>query len=113
MKPTDEERREVAEKLRAKLRERDRPGVFVPRGIEPFALLLMEDIAACLPSDDSMFAVLADLIEPAPERTCRDLGGEDGTVFEHYDFGCSECGFASCAVDARFCPECGARVTVE
>lgn len=48
-----------------------------------------------------------------PERTCRDLGGEDGTVFEHYDFGCSECGFASCAVDARFCPECGARVTVE
>ena len=48
-----------------------------------------------------------------PERTCRDLSGEDGTVFEYYDFGCSECGFASCAVDAKFCPECGARVVAE
>lgn len=83
MKPTNEERREVAAKLR-RLAERHEGVLY-----------------------------LADLVEPEPERTCRDLGGEDGTVFEHYDFGCSECGFASCAVDARFCPECGARVTVE
>ena len=83
MKPTNEERREVAAKLR-RLAERHEGVLY-----------------------------LADLVEPEPERTCRDLGGEDGTVFEHYDFGCSECGFASCAVDAKFCSECGARVTVE
>lgn len=123
MKPTDEERREVAEKLRAKLRERDRPGVFVPRGIEPFALLLMEDIAACLPSDDSMFAVLADLIEPEPERTCRNeadaLNEREG--FETYSFVCSECGYNELKKDAdrvlclrlfdlNYCRMCGSKV---
>lgn len=74
MKPTNEERREVAAKLR-RLAERH-------EGVPWF---LIEKYLG-LVSDEGFVA---------------------GSVFT------SECGFASCAVDAKFCPECGARVTVE
>ena len=46
------------------------------------------------------------------ERTCRDLGGEGGTVFEGYDFGCSECGYACDLPQPSHCPNCGAKVVV-
>ena len=111
MKPTDEERREVA----SEMRQRGYEGYYFVVTIVALELGIdFDDYGVDYDSfSEDAWNRLADLIEPAPERTCRDLGGEDGTVFEHYDFGCSECGFASCAVDAKFCPECGARVTVE
>lgn len=53
-------------------------------------------------------ARLADLIEPAPERTCRLVeDGENRTA-------CSECGASYlCMSDASFCPDCGAKVVGE
>lgn len=51
-----------------------------------------------------------DTVRYVPERTCRNLGGEDGTNFEHYDFGCSECGFAADVAEPVYCPNCGAKV---
>ena len=53
---------------------------------------------------------LADLIEPEPERTCQNLGREEGTIFELYDFGCSECGFGCDVCEPNYCPNCGAKV---
>lgn len=47
------------------------------------------------------------------QKTCRNLGGEEGTNFEHYDFGCSACGLASDICEPNFCPNCGARVVEE
>lgn len=45
-----------------------------------------------------------------PERTCRDIGGTDGTNAEHYDFGCSACGYCCDLPEPDYCPGCGARV---
>lgn len=44
------------------------------------------------------------------ERTCRDLGGEEGTNGEGYDFACSLCGYCCDLPQPNFCPSCGARV---
>ena len=53
---------------------------------------------------------LADFIEPEPERTCRNLGGEEGTNYELYDFGCSLCGYCADITDPNYCPHCRAKV---
>lgn len=64
---------------------------------------------------------LADLIEPEPERTCRDVGGNDKFV-------CSECSASldyegrwdeptywvdDVAAAVEYCPSCGARVVYD
>ena len=64
---------------------------------------------------------LADLIEPEPERTCRDVGDGDKFV-------CSKCGASfdyegrwdeptfwvdDVAAAVEYCPNCGARVVYE
>ena len=44
---------------------------------------------------------------PEARRTCRDLGGYEGTNYEGYDFACGYC----CDLpQPRYCPWCGARV---
>ena len=48
-----------------------------------------------------------------PVRTCHDLGGEEGTNFEGYDFGCSECGYVCDLPQPNYCPNCGAMVVGE
>ena len=58
---------------------------------------------------------LADLIEPEPERTCRNT-----TRHPHYGFECSECKWSAyepndygndvCFDDFNYCPNCGAKV---
>ena len=58
---------------------------------------------------------LADLIEPEPERTCRNT-----TRHHHYGFECSECKWSAyepndygndvCFDDFNYCPNCGAKV---
>ena len=44
------------------------------------------------------------------ERTCLDIGGEDGTNGELYDFACSACGYCCDLPDPGYCPGCGAKV---
>ena len=56
---------------------------------------------------ENIIARLADLID---RPTCKNIGGEDGTNGEYYDFFCSVCGFASGVTDPKYCPNCGAEV---
>lgn len=110
----DEERREVAAKLRAKHRERNRPGVFVPQDAGMQVWDYLRDLEECLPDGDSAFTVLADLIEPEPERTCRIVGAHTAHASTHLrKVGrCSDCG-ELIETDHRHCFNCGAKVVAE
>jgi DNA-directed RNA polymerase subunit RPC12/RpoP len=109
--PTNEERREVAEKLREKHYERQ--GTFEPQSMEIQALNRLDDLLDCLPKRRNLFLDLADLIEPE-ERTCR-----NESCYWHL-FRCSNCG---CEVEGgdeyghnsnhgsfNYCPNCGDKV---
>lgn len=105
MTVTNEERCEVAENLRTMT-------VCGCKYKEQFYELLEE---AVMPewefhSFDTVADRLADLIEPKPERTCHNFGGEEGTNGEYYDFACSTCGYCCDLPEPNFCPYCGARV---
>ena len=41
---------------------------------------------------------------------CLDCGGLEGTNYEGYDFGCSECGFCCDICEPNYCPNCGRKV---
>lgn len=104
MKPTDEERREAARKLRESRSFVDGLGRC---GMTQNVLDTFERILECVGYETgNVFDFLADLVEPAPERTCRLVeDGENRTA-------CSECGASYlCMSDASFCPDCGAKVT--
>ena len=47
------------------------------------------------------------------ERTCRNLGGEEGTNYELYDFACSYCGYCADITEPNYCPYCRAKVVEE
>lgn len=100
---SDEERREVAERLRnASARRGDAPWM-----VEDLMLALgfrcYED------GEDQLFDRLADLIEPAPERTCRYVWDEIQRAWK-----CSECGgLEPVCDDPKYCIDCGARVVDE
>lgn len=109
MKPTNEERREVAERLR-NMTCRD------CRYAEQFYELLKETVMNVwdFHEFDDVADRLAGLIEPEPERTCRDEGTSA--------FRCGRCGaFALrdaitdlCGpIPIRYCPNCGAKVVDE
>ena len=119
-KPTNEERREVAERLR-NMTCRD------CRYAEQFYELLKETVMNVwdFHEFDDVADRLADLIEPEPERTCRKLppfnSGDRYTLTAKYASGfeysetlayarCSECGTHFCD-DFAYCPKCGAKVT--
>ena len=53
---------------------------------------------------------LADLVD---RPTCRNIGGEEGTNGEHYDFFCTACGYAASVTEPNYCPNCGAEVVHE
>ena len=117
-KPTNEERREVAARLRS----------MCARGCcyaEQFYDLLNEIVmdAWDFSNFEDTADRLADLIEPGPEWTCRKLpplnSGDRYTLTLKYASGleysetlayarCSECGTHFCA-DFAYCPECGAK----
>lgn len=128
--PTNEERREVARKLREKQSERNRPDVFVPQSMGVMAEILYEDLISCVPNRGNIFLALADLIEPEPERTCN-------VIFRSHELSqtqtalvksCSGCGFEfgteikntfpfevtinSISIP-NYCPNCGAEVIQE
>lgn len=106
--PTNDERREVAVKLRD----------MACRANPSWPALM--DLLKC-PGRAVAVQYLADLIEPEPERTCRNIASEADREWGN-PFICSECGadphdaesyycgFSSGEHDWRFCPSCGAKV---
>lgn len=106
--PTNDERREVAARLREKYREKYCPGVWQVQSVNDQIWMYLKDLEACLPDGYSAFNVLADLIEPEPERTCRNIS----TV--PCKFACSECHQSWRKANGNgafaYCPNCGAKV---
>lgn len=120
--PTDEDRREVAAKLRELVADWFDDGEFYDRGE-------VEDVLGLATDDGAWYEAagvrrLADLIEPE-ERTCRNTAGKP--FAGHRMFSCSECG-AYLEVDGgadanlfaggerpmpHYCPNCGAKVVDE
>lgn len=116
MKPTNDERREVAAKLRELAQDSARCG---DDGVgERACRVLLGPRVDLLDVVDAHFplAHLADLIEPQ-ERTCHavriavpfDPRDFPDDLVEVYQFRCSECSVLL-EDDWRFCPNCGARV---
>lgn len=107
--PTNEERREVARKLREKQSERNRPDVFMPQSMGVMAEILYEDLISCVPNRGNIFLALADLIEPEPERTCRKVPGR--MRYGERKPKCSECGYSLGDPRWFYCPKCGGKIT--
>lgn len=68
MRFTDDERRAVAARLREKHRERTSPLLMEPQDVDMQAFGYLRDLASCVPDGKSLFAVLADLVEPSCDR---------------------------------------------
>ena len=105
---TNDERREVAANIRnaansAKDDLQDNPNY------SAFAVVYVVScgVRRSFPRyEDLMY--LADLVEPAPERTCRNAY-EYKPEDRGFEFVCSECGYAFPG-PSNFCPNCGAKV---
>lgn len=134
---TDEERREVAARLRElpidmyEVEERwEAEGLGTDCHDQTDYFLIHNVLFGCLPAEhmhpcdyEELHARLADLIEPE-ERTCRNIAKKTDREFGN-PFICSECGadphdaesyycgFSSGEYDWRFCPNCGAKVIQE
>lgn len=122
MKPTDEERREVAARLRESRSFVDGLGKC---GMTQNALDTFERILECIGYETgNVFDFLADLIEPDPERTCRAevLRFREDDDSQSACLVCSACGeklrYREAAADdgepdyelLPYCAGCGARV---
>lgn len=140
MSVTDDERREVAKRLRElpidmyEVEERwEAEGLGTDCHDQTDYFLIHSVLFGCLPAEhmhlcdyEELHMRLADLIEPKPERTCHNVS-EGGQGFT-----CSECGanvyggsYRHSSVDEsgvrwyttankpgwNYCPNCGARVT--
>lgn len=103
---SDEERMEVAKRLRGIEAVQFDDGELVDCGEVETELCLASDDGAWYRLEDVLR--LADLIEPAPERTCRLVEDDENRT------ACSECGASYlCMSDASYCPDCGAKVIEE
>lgn len=99
---TSEERREIAARLR-RFKTSDVSGCFQ-------YLEKLDEIIGINDCEDTGER-LADLIEPEPERTCRNMADE----YDGLEFVCSECTRAISEYEyapeiGEFCPSCGAKV---
>lgn len=112
--PTNDERREVAARLRH----------IAEHGAPEWATSAC-CIAECLGEDDyplwngseKLFARLADLIEPEPERTCRMELRKRGATYDVFYFDCCDEEYSenrtdqyASGISGRVCPYCGAKV---
>ena len=112
-KPTNEERREVARKLRKNAEEHPKMQLilnvaFACDSLRPEGAMDWNVTA----HDAAMY--LADLIEPDPERTCRIVGAHTAHASTHLrKVGrCSDCG-ELIETDHRYCFNCGSKVVDE
>lgn len=104
------DRRDVAERLRAKHRERNALGMFEAQDLGLQALGYLEDLEECLPDGDSAFTVIADLIDPTCHNRQIAYNRTSPQEFRTDNFICSACGETFCADGWVYCPSCGARV---
>ena len=125
MKPTDEERREVAAELRELAKDYEKVPAWDVIAAGELPAPIDDAFMACglgrAVYATEIFGRLADLIEPE-ERTCHNTAGKPFAGYRM--FSCSECG-AYLEVDGdtdanlfaggerpmpRYCPNCGAKV---
>ena len=111
---SDQERREVAAKLREKKKDFFGVRSFFPQDIILYRSLYMQAIDECLPDGDCCFDGLADLID---RPTCRNVYDETEMGACENGFECSECGnrvedLEHCCITGTFnyCPKCGREV---
>ena len=98
MRISDQERREVARRLR-EIREDEYGEVYM---YDVMLALGIESGKAAYWADKEFIHHLADLID---RETCHLVEDDDGRT------ACSECGCAAlCMLDASYCPECGRKV---
>lgn len=98
--PTNEERREVARRLR------ELAGTYITIGDLESALCIdMSSGRVDIARDSESISGLADLIEPEPERTCKIVNSEN--KFANWE--CSACG-EEIKYSDNYCPNCGAKV---
>lgn len=118
MKISDDVRRDIAARLREKHEywRSDKPDTWYPQMAGSYEIAYLHDLEGCIPCGESLFIVLANLIEPEPERTCRMTKKGPEFVLAGW-WECSECGpvYPPCndeiAVWAlQKCPRCGAKV---
>lgn len=104
MAPTSDERREVAARLREAVVDDGHIGK--PYGEQGFQVTLRRIIGTSNPSRPTLYARLADLIDPTCEIK------DDNRWTSDFAYVCRACGehFSTCN-QPRFCPHCGARVT--
>lgn len=117
--PTNEERHEVAARLRS-LNDNiyhvrkvyDAAGITILCNDQADYYQMCNAVCGYLPAEvmhpcdyKEFHNRLADLIEPEPERTGHLVEREDGS------YACSECGASYlCMTDATYCPDCGVRL---
>lgn len=109
--PTNEERREIARKLSEKHIERNTPGYFEVQDLNFRALNYLKDLEACVPDGDSLFTVLADLIEPEPERKAKSKPFPIEKDTGYFDTTKCECGYLN-DVSSTYCGQCGGVIEV-
>ena len=116
--PTNDERREVAARLREANLTKGASYIERKMGLEPAVaarFVEIPNLIGALNFDKAIVSTreltnrLADLIEPEPERTCKPVIAEDGA--NEGSRVCSECGRLYWATP--FCAYCGAKVVGE
>ena len=120
--PTNEERREIAAKLRETMLTEDAAIVEEREGLEPAIaarFVAIPNLIAALNFNKNIVSIreltdrLANLIEPEPERTCSYVEHSDG-VYHYYQ--CSECqcemaGWDFEIYEPNYCMGCRAKIT--
>ena len=114
MRPSDEERREVAARLReARANLENIPRL---RDVYQSSFIYLIELAKAV-GDSEILNRLADLIEPEPERTCELERVKKGALYDVWRYTC--CGYEHAervsgeSIAANFCPSCGAKVVEE
>ena len=120
---TAEEKREVAENLREQAAYPGNSSMYMEAFIEDLKQII--DTYGMSNNYADLYDILADLIEPEPERTCHNKIADINrlTPFEYRtdNFLCSACGeqffadseYINHPIDWAFCPNCGAKVVEE
>lgn len=120
--PTNDERREIAARLRgldAEITNRNT----LEQAVDKFMKAACENIPlspirCSVRNLCGLANMLADLIEPAPERTCHVIydGDDSGHEFAGKSWHCSVCGHEMDEYEAKcgvYCIKCGAKVMDE